>query len=118
MTLDADDIEAVAARVVELLRETQPAPARYVDAATLARTLGVERDWVYARARQLGAVRLGDGPKARLRFDLEQARAASRGIERARPAPPGRAAAAPARAPAQAGVADRACELIQGRAGP
>lgn len=74
MTLDADDIEAVAARVVELLREGT-APGRYVDAATLASTLGVERDWVYARAAQLGAVRLGDGPKARLRFDLDQVRA-------------------------------------------
>ena len=28
------------------------------------------------RARELGALRLGDGPKARLRFDLERARAA------------------------------------------
>lgn len=75
MSLDADDIEAVAARVVELLLREGAAPGRYVDAATLASTLGVERDWVYARAAQLGAVRLGDGPKARLRFDLEQVRA-------------------------------------------
>ena len=76
MTLDADDIEAVAARVVELLVEQTGVPGRYVDAATVARTLGVDRDWVYSRARQLGAVRLGDGPKARLRFDIERVRAA------------------------------------------
>jgi hypothetical protein len=75
MSLDADDIEAVAARVVELLLEHTGAPGRYVDAATLARMLGVDRDWVYARAAQLGAVRLGDGPKARLRFDIERVRA-------------------------------------------
>lgn len=75
MSLDADDIEAVAARVVELLLQEGAVPGRYVDAATLASTLGVERDWVYARAAQLGAVRLGDGPKARLRFDLDQVRA-------------------------------------------
>lgn len=75
MSLDADDIEAVAARVVELLLQESAAPGRYVDAATLASTLGVERDWVYARAARLGAVRLGDGPRARLRFDLEQVRA-------------------------------------------
>ncbi|WP_270006583.1 hypothetical protein [Solirubrobacter deserti] len=61
--------------MVELLLRQGVAPGRYVDAATLACTLGVERDWVYARAAQLGAVRLGDGPRARLRFDLEQVRA-------------------------------------------
>lgn len=75
MSLDADDIEAVATRVLQLLLREGAAPGRYVDAATLAATLGVERDWVYARAAQLGAFRLGDGPKARLRFDLEQVRA-------------------------------------------
>jgi hypothetical protein len=68
--LDVDDIEAVAARVVELLLEQTALAGRYVDAAALARALGVDRDWVYSRARELGAVRLGDGPKARLRFDL------------------------------------------------
>jgi hypothetical protein len=72
--LDADDIEAVAARVVELLEQQASAPSRFVDAATLARTLHVERDWVYARARKLEAIRLGDGPKAPLRFDLRRVR--------------------------------------------
>jgi hypothetical protein len=45
-----------------------------VTAATLADYLGVSRAWVYENALRLGAVRLGDGPKARLRFDLEHAR--------------------------------------------
>ena len=76
VTLDDEDIEAVAARVVELLHEQPGATGRLVDAATLARTLNVDRDWVYARARELGAVRLGAGPKARLRFDIARARAA------------------------------------------
>ena len=53
-----------------------------VDAATLARLLNVDRDWVYANARRLGAVRLGDGPKARLRFDATRARAALAAAER------------------------------------
>lgn len=52
-----------------LLREAPPVAARLVDAATLATILDVERDWVYAHAEQLGAVRLG-GPRGRLRFDL------------------------------------------------
>lgn len=65
-------VEAIAQRVVELLRTEQPQKhsARLVDAATLARELGVEREWVYAHAERLGAIRLG-GPKGRLRFDRE-----------------------------------------------
>ena len=74
MRLDPDDIEAVALRVAELVRDQIGEGARYVDAAALARILGVERNWVYARARQLEAVRLGDGPRAPLRFDLRRVR--------------------------------------------
>jgi hypothetical protein len=80
--LDAEDIEQIARCVADRLREeiarvassaaehaaSDPA-ARLVDAATVARMLGVERDWVYAHADALGAVRLG-GPQGRLRFDL------------------------------------------------
>lgn len=40
--------------------------------AELASFLGVSADWVYAHADELGAWRLGAGPKARLRFDLEE----------------------------------------------
>jgi hypothetical protein len=82
--LDLTDtaIEQIARRVVELLGEFEPSPSsgRYVDAATLAAKLGVERDWVYAHADELGALRLG--PNGRLRFDLpgvlEQLRADER----------------------------------------
>jgi hypothetical protein len=62
-------VEQIARRVVDLLREdTEADSARYVDAATLAKELAVERDWVYAHADELGALRLG-GPSGRLRFD-------------------------------------------------
>jgi hypothetical protein len=72
VTLDDEDIEQIARRVAELIGSTraQVSP-RYVDAAALARILGIERDWVYAHARELGAVRLG-GPGGRLRFDVRQ----------------------------------------------
>ena len=70
MTLDADDVEAIARRVAELVGQR----SGLVDAHSIAAELQVERDWVYAHARELGAVRLGDGPKARLRFDLRQVR--------------------------------------------
>jgi hypothetical protein len=71
VTLDDDDIEAIAHRVAELLNQ-RPAAVRLVDAATLAAVLGVERDWIYAHATQLGAIRLG-GPRGRLRFDPNHA---------------------------------------------
>jgi hypothetical protein len=62
------DIEAVALRVVELLREEGVA-TRLLTADEVATRLGVDRDYVYAHADELGAKRLGDGPRARLRFD-------------------------------------------------
>jgi hypothetical protein len=46
--------------------------APLVDAADVAVYLAVERGWVYANADRLGARKLGDGPRARLRFDLEE----------------------------------------------
>ncbi len=73
MTLDPDDIESIATRVVELLQDEATGAARYVDAALVAQKLGVDRDWVYAHARELGGVRLG-GPHGRLRFDLQKIR--------------------------------------------
>lgn len=75
LKLDERDIERIAAHVAEILRKDllalrEPA-ARLADASTVARTLGVERDWVYAHAQELGAIRLG-GPRGRLRFDLDR----------------------------------------------
>jgi hypothetical protein len=85
MTLGYEDIELIAVRVAELLRGEMPEPAaRLVDAATVARELGVDRDWVYAHARELGVVRLG-GEHGRLRFDLAKIRR-----EIACPSQPGR----------------------------
>jgi hypothetical protein len=83
--LDPDDIEQIASQVADLLRsEHPPRSGRYVDAATLADELGVDRDWVYAHARQLGAIRLG-GPRGRLRFDRQQAIDALGGKQNAPP---------------------------------
>lgn len=44
-----------------------------VDPKTLADQLGTKVGYVYAHADELGAIRLGKGPKARLRFDPERA---------------------------------------------
>ena len=54
-------------------RETAPTGngqlAPLMDAAQLAALLSVSRDFIYEHAAELGALRLGGGPKARLRFD-------------------------------------------------
>lgn len=69
--IDDRDVERIARRVVELLEEGGPA-AGLVDAVTVAARLGVDVGWVYEHAARLGARRLGDGPRARLRFSLAE----------------------------------------------
>lgn len=72
---DAELVEAVARRVVELLRESgldAPARSRLIEAPEAAERLGVSAEWVRDHALELGAVRLGDGPRPRLRFDPER----------------------------------------------
>jgi hypothetical protein len=68
--------DAVAQRVLELVVERQA--RELVDAGELARALGVQREWVYEHSDQLGAIRLGDGPRPRLRFDVGRAVASFR----------------------------------------
>jgi hypothetical protein len=67
--LDRQAIDAIAQRVVELLEQRGVPGHELVDAAELARRFGIERSWVYSHAIELGAVKLGNGPKPRLRFD-------------------------------------------------
>ncbi len=82
---DAQLVEAVARRTAQLVLEQLDArvdigPRRLVEAAELARLLNVSRDAVYANADRFGAVRIGDGPRARLRFDVERAFAAQQQV--------------------------------------
>ncbi len=82
-------VEQIAQRVAQLLHEhhahisaeARHAPARLLDATQLARHLGVTRTWVYEHAQQLGAIRLGTGSKARLRFDLDTATTAIKNLQ-------------------------------------
>jgi hypothetical protein len=71
--LEAEAIEAIAARVVELLSGERN--WELLDAAALAVRLKVERDWVYEHAAELGVIRLGESGRARLRFDPSVVRA-------------------------------------------
>jgi hypothetical protein len=67
--LDPETVERIALRVVELLERRDLQQRELVDAAELARRFGIERSWVYSHAIELGAVKLGNGAKPRLRFD-------------------------------------------------
>ena len=68
-------MEAIARKVVEIV-DARSSTFGLVDARELAVELGVSVDYVYAHATELGAMRLGSGPKARIRFDLDRARQA------------------------------------------
>jgi hypothetical protein len=82
VTLDRETIDAIAERAaqrtVELLRQPpgEQSMPQLVDAATVARALGVSRDCVYAHADALGGKRIGSGARGRLRFDLDRTLAA------------------------------------------
>jgi len=73
--LDPAEIEAIATRVAELLRNAPP-PSGLLSATQLAQHLGLSRAWIYEHARELGAIQLGAGSKPRLRFDLTTAKTA------------------------------------------
>jgi hypothetical protein len=66
------DLEALAQRVADLVADRLAVGPPLVDAETLARHLGVERSYVYGHAVELGAIRLGSGRKARLRFNVAE----------------------------------------------
>ena len=90
-------VERLAVRVAELLEQPllEALEARLaerddgalVDAATVANALGLSRSTVYEHADELGAIRLGNGDKPRLRFDLERAKAGVRGLQEESPEP-------------------------------
>jgi hypothetical protein len=71
--LDPELVDAVARRVLELVVERDAgsgsAPSGLLTVAEVAKRLRVSTKWVYAHQRRLGAIKLGEGPKARLRFD-------------------------------------------------
>ncbi len=105
--LDPQAVEAIARRVVEILERRGLQGRELVDAAELARQFGIERSWVYSHAIELGAVKLGSGPKPRLRFDPQIAARVLRRVG------DGSAAGPPARSGKRAGQpqGDRGSEV-------
>ena len=68
--LSRESIEAVAQRVAELVRS--PEAVQFIDAVEVSHRFGVSREYVYEHADELGAVRLGEGSRPRLRFDVQK----------------------------------------------
>jgi hypothetical protein len=62
-------VEAIAQRVAELLRTDLGLTPRFLTPSQVAERFAVSRKWVYDHADELGATRLGHGPRARPRFD-------------------------------------------------
>jgi hypothetical protein len=77
VTEDAlSDVRVLAEAVADVLEErglvpTRQHSGRVLPVAEVAGLLGRSRAWVYAHAAELGAVRFGVGPKARLGFDRD-----------------------------------------------
>ena len=68
--LDHPSIEAIAREVAQLLgRDDQPGAHGLLTARHVADRFNVARSWVYEHADELGVVRIGQGPRPRLRFD-------------------------------------------------
>jgi hypothetical protein len=88
-------VEQVASRVVQLLhRQHQQEQAKtgepvgMVTVAQFAAYYKLNPAWVYEHADELGATRIGSGPKARIRLDFQTAKVALREIHAGRePAP-------------------------------
>jgi len=72
--LAEDQVQDIVDRIVERLAPRLAARGDgLVDAATIARELGVKRATVYAHKDELGAIEIGSGSKPRLRFDRKRA---------------------------------------------
>lgn len=71
--LHPDDVRAIAEAVADLLAtgRERPVEVRLADAAEIAEAYRVTAGYVRANAARLGAVRIGNGPRPRLRFDPE-----------------------------------------------
>lgn len=79
MRLDPATVETLARRIAELLPSPvvsepagRPPSGRLMSATEVSAWWGVSRGWVYQHATELGAVRIGNGERPRLRFDPDR----------------------------------------------
>jgi hypothetical protein len=85
------DLERLADMIASRLAElpVEPPAGELVDAQEVARRVNVAPRWVRDHAAELGAVRVGDGPRPRLRFDPASVAEAltARSVSKGSPAP-------------------------------
>lgn len=74
---NVDEVHAIAEAIADVLAERglvvyagPSTSARVLSAREVSKLLGRSAPWVYAHATELGAIRMGNGPKARIGFDL------------------------------------------------
>lgn len=74
---DDQEVRAIAEAVADVLAERglvvyagPGAAARVLNVREVAQLLGRSGAWVYGHASELGAIRMGTGPRARIGFDL------------------------------------------------
>lgn len=79
LAIDSASLHAVAREVAKLIGRSGPVDG-LLTARQVAARFNVDRGWVYAHAQELGVIRIGDGPRPRLRFD--PAVVAQRGLAR------------------------------------
>lgn len=75
MSVSHETLDEIADRVLARLDGRREG---LIDAAEVARRLGISKYTVYENSARFGAVRIEDGPNARLRFDPQQVEAALR----------------------------------------
>lgn len=83
--LHPDDLELLADLIAERLRP-EPEPV-LLTAQQVAERFGLSAEWVRDNASDLGVIRIGDGPRPRLRFEAEVVLSALRSREEGRRSP-------------------------------
>jgi hypothetical protein len=68
LAMESASLHAVAREVAKLIGRGDTVDG-LLTAREVAARFNVDRGWVYAHAEELGVIRLGDGPRPRLRFD-------------------------------------------------
>jgi hypothetical protein len=68
LAMDPARLHALAREVAKLIGRDEPIDG-LLTARQVATRFNVDRSWVYALAQELGVIRIGDGPRPRLRFD-------------------------------------------------
>lgn len=85
--LTDEQLDRLADRVAVRLAAAKPAARPMLTVDDVSKSFKVSRAWVYENAARLGGVKLGDGPRAPLRFDPVEVRRLLAPLHGAEPTP-------------------------------